>query len=464
MILHFDFSTGASGDKILGSLVELCESLGVASFAEVARIGASLVPGVAVERRVIKQGGIDATGIVVQETSPPHRHWDEIRDLIVSAGCTGVLTEQALQLSLAAFEAIAEAEAAVHGLALDHVHFHEIGAADSIIDICCSSYLLDKLAPEAVFATPLALGFGSFICSHGEMSVPAPATTLLIDGLPVYAGVHEGELTTPTGAALARTFVSEWTQLPSMKPCAVGYGAGSRTIPGAANVVRVIAGEHSSLAGLIPVVGVTKGKILRFAQDDRERVAQGDRGGVVQSDRLCCHSELSEESSCQLTDETCCSIRDYSDVNAAFTIEGCTLLETNIDHLSPEAMAFACEELLTSEIGALDVWQEPITMKKGRLAVRLCVLAQALDAQRTAEAIVRLTGTLGVRSTYVERTVVPREVTTKPTVYGDLHYKTALVSTPSGQIKLQRPEYEDVARIAREQSLDFNRLYEELNK
>ena len=245
------------------------------------------------------------------------------------------------------------------------------------------------------------LGFGSLVRAHGELPVPAPATTRLIEGLPVFAGVHEGELTTLTGAALVRTFVTEWEQLPCVRPLAVGYGAGSRTIPGAANVVRVIAGERTDLAGL---------------------VAENN-----------------------------------------FAVEGCALLETNIDHLSPEALAFACEELLVSRIGVLDVWQEPITMKKGRLAIRLCVLTRAREAQQTAGAVIKHTGTFGVRSTYVERTTVPSEVTTKGTTYGDLRYKTALVSTSTRQLKLQRPEYEEIARLAREQGLDFNRLYEELN-
>jgi uncharacterized protein (DUF111 family) len=144
----------------------------------------------------------------------------------------------------------------------------------------------------------------------------------------------------------------------------------------------------------------------------------------------------------------------------ALVIEGCALLETNIDHLSPEALAFACEELMT--LGALDVWQEPITMKKGRLAVRLCVLASASRANAFTKDIIRLTGSLGVRSNYVERTIVSRQIEVKDTAHGAVAYKTALLATPNGHVKLQRPEYEDVARIAREQGLDFNKLYEEL--
>jgi uncharacterized protein (DUF111 family) len=151
---------------------------------------------------------------------------------------------------------------------------------------------------------------------------------------------------------------------------------------------------------------------------------------------------------------------ESSNESPPFILESCVLLETNIDHLSPEALAFACEELLAA--GALDVWQEPITMKKGRLAVRLCVLASAGAAQGLAERVVALTGSLGVRGSTVERLCVPRAVVTQGTRYGSVAFKTALVATPDGNVRLRRPEYEDVARIAREQGLDFNALYEEL--
>jgi uncharacterized protein (TIGR00299 family) protein len=396
MILHFDFSTGASGDKILGALLEAGEAYGVVGFAEVEQLAATLVPGVKVERLFLTQGGVRATGIRVTEDKAPVRHWHEIRNTIERAGAEGALSERATALALDAFGAIAQAEATVHGCEIERVHFHEVGAADSIIDICCSSFLFDRLNPQKVFATPLALGFGELICSHGKLPVPAPATARLIEGLPVYAGVHEGELTTPTGAALARVFVNVFEPLPCMVPQAVGYGAGSRVIPGASNVVRVLAGTRSDL-----------------------------------------------------TDEF-------------FFVEGCSLLETNIDHLSPEALAFACEDLLAS--GALDVWQESVAMKKGRLAIRLCVLVCASAAQDATARVVELTGSLGVRNSYVERACAPRAVVTEQTRFGAVRYKTACVATPDGRVKLRRPEYEDVAQIARAQGLNFNALYEELQE
>lgn len=421
MILHFDFSTGASGDKILGALIELCESLGVARFEDVQTLGQALVPGACIGRTQITSGGVRATGLTVVEQNAPVRHWREIREQIEQAKSKGLLSARASALALKAFGAIAQAEATVHGCDIEQVHFHEVGAADSIIDICCSSFIFEKIGAESVFASPLALGSGTFVCSHGELPIPAPATARLIEGLPVYAGAHEGELTTPTGAALARCFVNAWEPLPCIQAQAIGYGGGTRIIAGAANVVRVLAGERLSLAetyGELGCSGIPKAAL------PKESVAR--------------------------------------EPVPRYSTEGCVLLETNIDHLSPEALAFACEELLKR--GALDVWQEPVTMKKGRLAVRLCVLSSAASAQVFAAAIIELTGSLGVRRTYVERTVAAREIVQRKTPYGSLAYKTALVATPCGSVKLQRPEYEDVARIAREQGLDFNALYAELQQ
>jgi len=395
MILHFDFSTGASGDKILGALLELCETRGCASFADVQRIAAALVPNVQVRREQVLRGGVRATHITVEEPAAPVRHWHEIRALIEGSG---VLPQSACDLALSTFKAIAEAEAAVHGVAVEQVHFHEVGAADSIIDIVISSFLFDALSPEAVYASPLALGYGTFHCAHGELPVPAPATARLIEGLVVMAGHHKGELTTPTGAALARAFVTNFEPLPACQPLALGYGAGTRELPHGVNVVRALLGKAVTTTGGAP---------------------EGD-----------------------------------------FQVEGCVLLESNIDHLSPEALAFACEELLTA--GALDVWQESITMKKGRLAVKLSALAYPPQAQRIAECIAELTGTLGVRSSYVERTVIPRTVIELETPYGVVPFKAAALASPSARTAWLRPEHDAVAALARSRGLNYNALYEEL--
>lgn len=436
MILHFDFSTGASGDKLLGALLEVCEQTGAATFASLQACAQALVPGVEVQRTRVSSGGIQATHIEVQEPDAPARHWRDIREMIAGVAAVGALSPAAVKLAELVFSDIAEAEAAVHGCSPEQVHFHEIGAADSIIDIVGSSLLFQALAPEAVYATPLAIGSGTVMCAHGELPVPAPATARLLEGCVVFSGAHTGELTTPTGAALARHLVTNWEPLPGCRPLAVGYGAGSRQIPGAANVVRLLAGQAVSLAG-------------------------GGDGDGGSNDQYSCIASDTVNGDADLATTDAAS-RTSPRAGQHLAIEGCVLLESNIDHLSPEALAFACEELLAT--GALDVWQEPITMKKGRLAVKLCVLAAPAQTERLAEEVAQRTGTLGIRRTYVERSVVPRQQVVLDTPYGPMPYKVARSLNPATAQHGLRPEHEAVARLARECGLDYNALYAELTQ
>jgi uncharacterized protein (TIGR00299 family) protein len=411
LILHIDLSTGASGDKLMGALLELCESLEVASFDDLLAVAQALVADVVINRTQVIRGGINATHLTVQEfdeqgePAHTHRSWSDIRKLIEVATQSGAISKTTATLATTAFEFVANAEAAVHGVPVEQVHFHEVGAADSIIDIVCSSFLLDKLQPTAVFATALALGNGTVVCAHGELPVPAPATARIIAGFcsaggMVYAGVHQGELTTPTGAALIRTFVTDFAPLPCSQPLTIGCGAGSREIPGTANVVRIIAAAPKDLAGL----------------------------------------------------------KANPDTN--LSVEGIAELQANIDHRSSEALAFICEKLL--ELGALDVWQESITMKKGRLAIKLCLICHVNQAQEFAKQILELTGSLGVRSRYIERTVVPRKVVIIDTPYGEVPFKATEFGDPGNRTTWIRPEHDAVAIIAKQQDLDYQTLYDKL--
>jgi len=428
LILHLDLSTGASGDKLLGSLLELCEKLELASFDELTSTAKVLLPHVVVKRQSVVRRGIAATHITVDDAAASfiedssvhghHRHWGEIREFLASAVVHGLVGTATAELVIRVFTRIAEAEALVHGVSLEQVCFHEVGAADSIIDILFSSFLLDRLNPTAVYATPLALGSGTVVCAHGELPVPAPATIEILSRagttakcnegmdrfvpIPTYASSHEGELTTPTGAALVVEFVTAFAPLPCSHPLAIGYGAGSREIPGAANVLRAISAEPATLAGL--------------------EAQEGEH----------------------------------------FFVEGVTQLECNIDHINAETIAFACEELLAA--GALDVWQEPITMKKGRLATKMVALTRSEQATRIAQKIVELTGSLGVRSSYLERTVIPRTVVILDTPYGPVPFKAAEAGTPDSRIYWLRPEHDAVASLSRERDLNYLTLYTELQE
>ena len=143
----------------------------------------------------------------------------------------------------AVYSRIAAAEGRAHGCEVDLVHFHEVGALDAVADIVACCYLMAKLAPEKVVASPVHVGFGSVKCAHGVMPVPAPATAFLLEGVPVYSdGIISGELCTPTGAALLRHFVSEFGPMPLMRVSATGHGAGRKDFP-RANIVRVLLGD-----------------------------------------------------------------------------------------------------------------------------------------------------------------------------------------------------------------------------
>lgn len=409
MILHGDFSTGAAGDKLLGALLEIGEHSGHYTFERLYTVAAALIPSLVIERDEVRRCGVMATHLSIHEISPTVRTWQTIRAMIEQGGCKGILSAGTVERSLRTFDLLAQAEARVHGVALDAVHFHEVGAADSIVDIVGSCLLLDALSVDHFFATPLALGSGTVVCSHGTLPVPAPATAALVEGIPVYEGTAQGELTTPTGAALLKANVTVWGPLETIVPQAIGYGAGSRDLQGYANVVRMIYGARN-----VPC--------------DTE--GQHHTIGVENPDQ------------------------------SGFSVEGCVLFETNIDHLAPEEVAFVCEELLAQ--GAFDVWQQSITMKKGRLAVVLSALTAPGDEERFARSLSSLTGSLGVRRRYVERTIAPRVSFSLETPYGTVPYKAMVTDSPIARFSWVRPEHESVARIARELGVDYHMLQKEL--
>ncbi|MDR2672768.1 MAG: nickel pincer cofactor biosynthesis protein LarC [Coriobacteriales bacterium] len=441
MIIHLELSTGASGDKILGALLELCEALGVADFGQLQQMATALLPNSIIRREQVLRAGIQATHISVDESpaSTHHRHWRDIRAMIDVAAQNRALSQKAAHRATSCFALLAQAEAQAHGVEVEAVHFHEVGAADSIVDIVGSCFLLAALAPAAMYATPMALGNGTVDCEHGQMPVPAPATARILatprtdgigqsgtGGIPVYASIHDGELTTPTGAALIHSFVDSFAPLPCCKPVALGHGAGSRELSGTANIVRALAAEKSPLAGL------------------------GNNAGEKTAGK----NPLADPNGADLDGAGL----DKAGLNG-FVIEGVALLETNIDHRTPEELAFICEHLFSQ--GALDVWQEAIHMKKGRLALKLLVLCSADRAQEFAAAIIAQTGSLGVRSSYVERTVIPRRVVELDTPYGTLPYKAAEVGPPLAR-QFLRPESDAVAAVAQNLNKDYHELYQEL--
>jgi len=381
-VLYFDGFAGVSGDMIIGALLDLgvdldrlkqqVESLGLSDY----EIGAERV----------RRSGIAATKftVTVNEAAQPERTLADIRALIKGAG----LGEQIERRAIRAFELLAEAEAHVHGTTAGHIHFHEVGAVDSIIDTVGAMIGLEMLGVDRFFASALRVGHGFVRSQHGQLPVPAPATAELVSGLPVYGGDIEGEFVTPTGAAIITTLCESFGAMPAMKIDRVGYGAGSRDPEGFPNTLRLVLGEAT---------GSTEARHTVLEPLGESRA--GDEQVVV--------------------------------------------IETNIDDMNPQAYGFVMERAFA--VGALDVFLAPVQMKKERPGVLLTVLAKPDDAEVLIDLLLRETTTLGVRYYNANRRTLDRVVESVATEYGAVRIK---VARDSGRTLHFQPEYEDCKRLA----------------
>jgi uncharacterized protein (TIGR00299 family) protein len=272
----------------------------------------------------------------------------------------------AKQIAHQIFRHVAEAEAKVHGTTIEKVHFHEVGAIDSIADIVGSAVAMHALGIDSIIASPVPTGSGTITIAHGRVAVPAPATAELLCGIPIAESDIEAEQTTPTGAAILKACARSFGPLPSMITEAVGYGAGSKDLDGQANVLRVLLGE--------------------LVDDDVTL------GRHIESDRV-------------------------------------AVMESNVDDSTPEQMADCADRLLTA--GALDVFQTPCTMKKGRAGVLLTVVAPSSRIAMLEGIIFEHSTSIGVRRHMVDRHKLSRQSTIVETKYGPVRGK--VVTLPSGQ-------------------------------
>ncbi|MDO9555970.1 MAG: nickel pincer cofactor biosynthesis protein LarC [Coriobacteriia bacterium] len=372
MIAYLDCATGASGDKLLSALLDA--GFDIDALRE-ALVGLGL-GHVHVETTEVTRGGVRGLHFAVEAPDDhAHRHWSDIRALIEGAA----LPETVRKKALATFALIAEAEATVHDTTPEQVHFHEVGAIDSIVDIVGVALGMHSLGIEDLVSSVVAVGSGTVDTEHGVLPVPAPATALLLVGIPVTSTDLAGELTTPTGAALVRVHASAFGPMPPMTLRRVGHGAGTRELT-RPNIARLMLGEP-------------------IARTHR------DTDGVV-------------------------------------------VLESTIDHLSGEQLAYAADRL--RETAALDVWMTPVVMKKGRPAVVLSALARPEDSSTVAHAFLAQTGTLGVRILPADRVIAPRRELTLETSMGPVRFK---ISDAPGAIPRVRAESDDCARLARERDM-----------
>jgi hypothetical protein len=238
-ICYFDAFSGISGDMTVGALIDAG-----ARFDQIKEGLESLATGARYEVEKTSRRGIAASKFRVHMPDAPqkHRHLHHILEMIERAPLSGRVKQTASRV----FQRLGEAEAQVHGVPIQKVHFHEVGAADSIADIVGASVALDLLNIEEVHVSPVNVGSGTVNTEHGVLPVPTPATANLLQGKPVYARGPEMELTTPTGAALAVTLDCSFGPLPAMRISSIGHGAGDRDFPMQANVLRVLVGERNS--------------------------------------------------------------------------------------------------------------------------------------------------------------------------------------------------------------------------
>jgi uncharacterized protein (TIGR00299 family) protein len=341
----------------------------------------------------------------------PTRNLPEIERLITAAN----LPPRVEQWSLAVFRKLAEAEAAVHGIPPEQVHFHEVGATDAIVDIVGSCLGLDWLEIDQLFCSALPTGGGTVWAAHGRLPVPAPAVLKLWESrqVPVYSNGIARELVTPTGAALVVTLATKFGPPPAMTIARVGNGAGSLQLP-IPNILRLWIGDEWEW-GL---------GIQRYAHEN------GDWGRKIQS--------LSFDQSSEL--------------------ETISVLETQIDDLSPQAIGYVFEALFKA--GAVDVFTQPIGMKKSRLGVLLTVICHPQDLEACEAILFRETTTLGVRRMTQQRSILSREIQRVQTQYGEIRVKVAWNNNCSKKtITNVQPEYEDCAQLARVNNMAWREIH-----
>jgi uncharacterized protein (TIGR00299 family) protein len=248
-IAYFDAFSGISGDMTVGALIDAG-----APVAQLIDGLNSLDTGGRFEVEKTKRGGVTASKFHVrfEQQGHPHRHLKPILAMIEKAA----ISDRAKQNASDVFRRLGEAEARVHGVSIEKVHFHEVGAIDSIADIVGACMALDLLGVDEIHTSAINVGSGTVMTEHGMLPIPAPATAALLEGRPIYARGPAVELTTPTGAALATTLSSTFGPIPAMKISTIGYGAGDQDFKDQPNVLRVLVGEKTAAteATLVSVI------------------------------------------------------------------------------------------------------------------------------------------------------------------------------------------------------------------
>ncbi len=389
--LYLECSMGAAGDMLTAALLELLPD----PEAAIEELNALGIPGVTFRREAVEKCGIGGTHVTVlvhgeEETEEmlnhhAHTHDGEAHTHHHHSGLHEIehivcdhlkLPAQVQQDVMAVYKLIAEAESHAHGVPVTEIHFHEVGTMDAIADVTAVCLLMHRIAPEQVLASPVHVGSGHVHCAHGILPVPAPATAYILKGVPMYGGAVQGELCTPTGAALLKHFAVRFGEMPVMRTEKIGYGMGRKDFE-QANCIRAMLGE---------------------TEDSGDRVVK---------------------------------------------------LECNVDDMTAEALGFALEEVLAA--GALEAYTTPVGMKKSRPGTIFSILCREEDREKLLRVMFQHTTTIGVRESICKRYTLTRRFETVQTSCGEVQKK---ISSGYGVIR-EKYEYEDLARIAREQKLSL---------
>jgi pyridinium-3,5-bisthiocarboxylic acid mononucleotide nickel chelatase len=407
---YFDCFSGASGDMILGALLDaglpdraLRDALGSLAI-EYGEVSSARVLRSGISATKFSVGAPDRQAVApavhphahdhhshehhthahVHDSGPsPHHDHHSLTDIARYIE-RSALSREGKDRAVRLFRRLAEAEAAIHDMPVDSVHLHEVGAVDSIIDIVGAVYGMEWLGVNNVVASPLNVGSGTVTCAHGTFPVPAPATALLLRGVPVYAGRVAAELVTPTGALLITEYAKRFGPLPEMRIDVVGYGAGDRDFSDHPNVLRLLVGETASTPGL-------------------ERIV---------------------------------------------------VLECEIDDMNPQLFGPLMDALYAA--GALEVFYAAVQMKKNRPGTLVTVIAPPDRREALAGKLFAETTTIGVRYQELLRERLEREIRILDTPVGPIRFK---VATRDGRVLNAAPEFDACVKAAAERGMSIKDVH-----
>lgn len=369
--LYLDLGMGAAGDMLTAALLELCPH----KDGIIKKLNSLNIHGVHYEREIMKKSGICGTHMHVivngseeecghehEEGHHEHSHhhhisMSDIGEIVSKLNTSEKIKKQILDV----YNIIADAESRVHGEPVSQIHFHEVGNMDAIADVAAVCILINELNIGKIVVSPVHTGSGFVMCAHGKLPVPAPATALILEGVPYYSDGLKGELCTPTGAALIKYFADDFSDMPAMVVEKTGYGFGKKEFE-RLNCVRALLGTAFQ-----------------------------------------CSEVTSEcDNSCEKTDKV---------------VE----LACNIDDMTAEEIGFATEKIL--EAGALDVYTISVYMKKNRPGTVICCLCHEDEREKFAKIMFKYTTTIGVRQYNCDRYILSRKTENIETDYGNVRVK-----------------------------------------